>query len=137
GLGGAGTPFGAPGAGRRRAERVRVVQTPVDRRARGEGEPLHERLAAEVARRGWPRYAASISRSPRVELLNSAGERPRSILHHARGTGVHAELRALAEEVLADLEAPDAVVWGARRVPPPPAFARSGAARILEAFRRR
>jgi len=118
------------------AGRVRIVQTLVDRRTRGEGDALHERLAAEIARRGWPRYAATVSRSPRVELLNSGSDQPRSILHHARGTAVHAELRALAEEVLADLAAPAAP---ARRppAPPPPSFARIGATRILEAFRRR
>jgi cellulose biosynthesis protein BcsQ len=91
-------------------DRARIVLTLVDRRTRGEGEgPLHERLAAEIERRGWPRYATALSRSPRVERLNSGSERPRSILHHARGTAVHAELRALAEEVLADLEALGAI----------------------------
>jgi hypothetical protein len=40
-----------------------------------------------------------LSRSPRVEALNSATGAPRSILHHAKGTNIHRELRELAEEV--------------------------------------
>ena len=85
--------------------RARVVFTLVDRRARderGDG-PLFERLQAEVRRRGWPRYETAISRSPRVEALNSGGEKPRSILHCARGTAVHGEMQALCRELLRDL----------------------------------
>jgi cellulose biosynthesis protein BcsQ len=86
-------------------ERARILLTLVDRRARGnDGEaPLFETLAAEIARRDWPRFDTAISRSPRVEALNSGTATPLSILHHARGTSVHAEFRALADEVLADL----------------------------------
>jgi len=85
--------------------RARVVFSLVDRRARDErGEGLlFDRLAAEVRRRGWPRYESAISRSPRVEGLNSAGEKPRSILHCARGTAVHGEMQALCRELLRDL----------------------------------
>ena len=110
-------------------DRARVVFTLVDRRSRGDdAEPLYHRLAAEVERRGWPRFRTAISRSPRVEALNSGTDRPRSILHHARGTAVHAELRELAHELLWDLEELDAararrsdppVLWG-RRVQPEP-----------------
>ena len=60
-----------------------------------------------------------ISRSPRVEALNSASARPLSILHHARGTIVHGELRDLGDEVLRDLAPREAspqgdqnVLWG-------------------------
>lgn len=86
-------------------ERARVVLTLVDRRTRGgaEGEPLAHLLQDEIERRGWPLYATVLSRSPRVEALNSASGKPLSILHHARGTAVHRELRELAEEILADL----------------------------------
>jgi cellulose biosynthesis protein BcsQ len=111
-------------------DRARVVFTLVDRRSRLDGaEPLYHRLAEEVEKRGWPRYRTAISRSPRVEALNSGTNRPRSILHHARGTGVHAELRELAHELLWELEELDAargrrpdpsVLWG-RRVAPDPA----------------
>jgi cellulose biosynthesis protein BcsQ len=113
------------------ASRARVVFTLVDRRARGEGgdAQLFERLAEEVRWRGWPRCETSLSRSPRVESLNSGTERPRSILHHARGTAVHGELRELCVEVLSELDfggIPDAAapapdeLWGA----PPDAGAR-------------
>lgn len=99
-------------------DRARVVFTLVDRRTRVEaGETLLERLEAEVRRRGWPRYDTSISRSPRVEMLNSGSGRPLSILHHARGTAVHTELRDLAHELLWDLSGADAtpgVLWGRR-----------------------
>jgi cellulose biosynthesis protein BcsQ len=101
--------------------RARVVFTLVDRRSRIEGgDVLLQRLEREVQQRGWPRYQTAISRSPRVESLNSGQERPLSILHHARGSVVHGELAELAREVLRDLEAlarpapgggPD-VLWG-------------------------
>jgi chromosome partitioning protein len=87
------------------AKRARVLLTLVDRRTHIEatGEELAERLRAEVVARGWSIYDASLSRSPRVEALNSETGRPLSVLHHARGTSVHRELRALADEVGRDL----------------------------------
>jgi cellulose biosynthesis protein BcsQ len=87
------------------ADRARIVFTLVDRRARAEGSDaqLFGRLADEVRWRGWPRYETTLSRSPRVEGLNSGSERPRAILHHARGTAIHAEMRELTLEVLRDL----------------------------------
>ena len=87
------------------AERARVVFTLVDRRSRigGGGGTLHQRLCEEVERRGWQRYRTHLSRSPRVESLNSASGKPMSILHHARGTAVHAQLRELTLEVLDEL----------------------------------
>ena len=128
---------------------MRIVLTLVDRRTRVDGAlALHERLEREIARRGWPRYATALSRSPRVEMLNSGTERPRSILHHARGTAIHAELRALAEEVLADLVAIGALA-GAQGAGSPaprrargadlarPPLARARGTRLLETFWRR
>ena len=105
--------------------RARVVFTLVDRRARGESgdAPLFERLTQEVRRRGWPRCETALSRSPRVEVLNSGTEKPRSILHSARGTAVHGEMRELCLELLRDLgpslargpAAPESdELWGAR-----------------------
>jgi cellulose biosynthesis protein BcsQ len=86
------------------SERARIVFTLVDRRTRVDGaDPVLERLSEEVDARGWLHYGTTISRSPRVEALNSGDARPRSILHHARGTAVHGELRRLAEEILDDL----------------------------------
>lgn len=91
--------LGAPGRGR-------VLFTLVDRRARVDaaGRDLYDRLVEAVERRGWPRFETYLSRSPRVEALISAGGRPGSLLHHARGTLVHRQLRELAEEVAKQLD---------------------------------
>jgi cellulose biosynthesis protein BcsQ len=141
--------FRALERGRIPAERVRIVLTLVDRRTRVDAaEALHERLEREISRRGWPRYTTALSRSPRVETLNSGTERPRSILHHARGTAVHAEMRALTEEVLGDLvalgalEGPagpeaDAARLACAADPPRPPLARVRGTRLLETFWRR
>ena len=86
--------------------RARIVFTLVDRRSRiggGEGPTLYGRLRDEVRRRGWTYYKTPLSRSPRVEALNSANRMPLSILHHAKGTEVHAQLRELTLELLGDL----------------------------------
>jgi len=89
-----------------KASAGRVVFTLVDRRTRiggAEGPPLFRRLRDEVLRRGWAYYKTPVSRSPRVESLHSGGSRPLSILHHAKGTAVHAQLRELCLELLDDL----------------------------------
>jgi len=108
-------------------ERARVLLTLVDARTRAdeEGHDLRSLLEAELDRRGWPRYRSHLSRSPRVEALNSVGGRPLSILHHAQGTSVHRQLRALAEEVLADLglDAAPRRPLSVRRGPEPPSAA--------------
>jgi len=84
--------------------RGRIVLSLVDRRSKDQaGATLAEALARAIAGRQLPRYQSSLSRSPRVELLNSASPGPRSILHHARGTAVHREFRDLAREVSRDL----------------------------------
>jgi cellulose biosynthesis protein BcsQ len=97
-------------AGTGYAARARVLLTLVDRRTHVEtsGEELSSRLRSEVQGRGWAIYETLLSRSPRVEALNSESGRPLSVLHHARGTSVHRELRALAEEVARDLALPGA-----------------------------
>jgi chromosome partitioning protein len=106
--------------------RGRVLFSLVDRRTRVDeaGHDLYERLAATVEERGWPRFETYLSRSPRVEALNSAGGAPGSVLHHARGTLVHRQFRELAEELskLADLGPPSSRV--AR--PPSPVATRPG-----------
>jgi chromosome partitioning protein len=81
--------------------RGRVLFTLVDRRTRmpGEERDVHDALLEAVDARGWPHFETQLSRSPRVETLNSAGSAPGSILHGARGTAAHRELRQLAEEV--------------------------------------
>jgi cellulose biosynthesis protein BcsQ len=98
------------------ADRARIVLTLVDRRTRlrGADSPLLGRLVQEIQGRGWPCYKTTISRSPRVEILNSGSDKPLSILHHARGTIVHAQMRDLTEELLQDL-APGEATTGFRR----------------------
>ena len=133
------------------AERMRVVFTLVDRRSRvgGNDEPtLFRRLRDEVLRRGWAYYKTPLSRSPRVEVLNSAGSKPLSILHHAKGTEVHAQFRELCFEVLGDLGIsdrleiasirafdPDDEVWGMPEDGEPERAA-TGAARWVTRWRR-
>jgi cellulose biosynthesis protein BcsQ len=85
--------------------KARVLLTLADLRIRIDepGHDLRGRLEGEVRARGWPIYSTMLTRSPRVEALNSATGRPLSILHHASGTPVHRQFRELAEEVLEDL----------------------------------
>jgi cellulose biosynthesis protein BcsQ len=84
-----------------RRGRGRVLITLVDRRTKldAAGRDLYERLVAAVDAAGWPRFTTYLSRSPRVEALNSGAERPRAILHEAKGTAVHRQMRELAEEI--------------------------------------
>ncbi len=127
-------------------ERGRVVLTLVDRRTRvrGEGTHLMGSLLAEVRRRGWPYYRSYLSRSPTVESLNSGGVRPLSILHHARGTIVHAQLRDLTEEILQDLglsrvalePAGSDLLWGRAREAAPRQAQAGLASGIVGALRR-
>jgi cellulose biosynthesis protein BcsQ len=95
----------------------RILLTLVDRRTRvdAEGSHLHDRLTAAIDARGWPRFESYLSRSPRVEALLSASEAPGSILHHARGTQAHQQLRGLAEEVAKDLDLGPALLAPGRR----------------------
>ncbi len=85
---------------------ARVLFTLVDRRTKlADGERhLFRRLLAEAQSRDWPYYKSYLSRSPRVESLNSGTGTPLSILHHGKGTAVHDQLRSLALEVLQDLD---------------------------------
>jgi len=86
------------------SDRARLLFTLLDRRARiGDGVPLLQNLLAEVRTLGWPCYKTTLSRSPKVETLNSGTRKPLPILHHARGTVVHAQMCELASEVLFDL----------------------------------
>ena len=112
-----------------RAARARVLLTLVDARTRSDDptQDLRTVLESEITRRGWPRFATTLSRSPRVEALNSAHGRPLSILHHAQGTVVHRQFRALAEEVLVDLGLGGA---GARREEPAATLSLDSAAQL-------
>jgi cellulose biosynthesis protein BcsQ len=107
-----------------RKNRGRVLLTLIDRRTKIDesGRDLEQRLSAAIEARGWPRLQTVLSRSPRVEALNSATGTPRSILHHARGTAIHREMRELAEEVakLLDLGEPELAPEPPRPVRPEP-----------------
>jgi cellulose biosynthesis protein BcsQ len=133
------------------ASRARIVFTLVDRRSRiggVEGPTLFVRLRDEVRGRGWAYYKTPLSRSPRVETLNSAGRAPQSILHHAKGTEMYAQLRELTLEVLGDLGISDRLalpstraaqpdadeLWGGREPNSPRAA--GGAARWVARWRR-
>jgi cellulose biosynthesis protein BcsQ len=100
--------------------RGRILLTLVDRRTRVDeaGRDLYDRLMAAIDERGWHRFRSYLSRSPRVEALNSATANPGSILHHARGTQVHAQYRALAEEVMVAID-PEGSLVPARPAPAP------------------
>ena len=133
------------------AARARIVFTLVDRRSRiggAEGPTLFTRLHDEVRARGWAYYKTALSRSPRVETLNSANRTPLSILHHAKGTEVHAQFRELTVEVLGDLGISDRLdlspvpesdpadeLWGAP-VREAASRATTGAARWVARWRR-
>jgi chromosome partitioning protein len=133
-------------------DRGRVLFSLVDRRARagGEGAPLFHKLLAEVRVRQWPYYKTALSRSPKVEALNSATHKPRSILHHARGSAIHGQMYELASEILLDLglathppkTVAEAVAAGARSSEARSPFVRtetpdSWAEGLLAAWRRR
>jgi len=111
--------------------KARVLLTLADLRIRLDdpGHDLRSRLEGEVRARGWPIYRTMLTRSPRVEALNSATGRPLSILHHASGTPVHRQFRELAEEVLEDL----GLVADARHPRPAAPTRRIVAARAPEA----
>ena len=60
-------------------------------------------VLSEVRSQGWPYYKTTLSRSPKIEALNSGGRRPLSILHHGRASAVYGQMHELASEVLLDL----------------------------------
>lgn len=94
-------------------DRARVLLTLVDRRTRldEQGRPMVDLLVEEIFKREWPVYTTTISRSPRVETLNSGFGKPQAILHSAQGTAVYKQFKALAEEVLVDLKLEEPFVW--------------------------
>ncbi len=134
-------------------ERAHIVFTLVDRRTRASrgGITLFQSVLEEVRSRGWPYYKTYLSRSPRVEALNSDSGRPLSILHHARGTAPHSQMRELASEVIRDLRLPPppaapredepAVLWGRKSPssthPAGPSGASDGSGQVVDIFRKR
>jgi cellulose biosynthesis protein BcsQ len=109
--------------------RLRLVLSLVDLRIKYAGAEHGDVLAlllAQIRARGLPLLESFLSRSPRIEALNTNAEgRPLPICEQARGSLVHTQLRHLAEEVLralADLEA--APEPRERRLVPRRAYAR-------------
>jgi cellulose biosynthesis protein BcsQ len=92
--------------------RARVVLSLVDLRIKYAGAEHGDVLAlllAEIRARGLPLLESFLSRSPRIEALNTnAGGRPLPICEQARGSLVHTQLRHLADEVLRVLPDADA-----------------------------
>jgi cellulose biosynthesis protein BcsQ len=92
--------------------RARVVLSLVDLRIKYAGAEHGDVLAlliAQIRARGLPLLESFLSRSPRIEALNTnAGGRPLPICEQARGSLVHTQLRHLAEEVLRALPDADA-----------------------------
>jgi cellulose biosynthesis protein BcsQ len=119
--------------------RGRVLLTLIDRRTKldSDGRDLYERLVAAVDAHGWPRFATPLSRSPRVEALNSGQGRPHSILHEARGTAIHRQLRELTEELVKLLALEPALPPEALPAPPaaPPAPARDARPDLVSGLR--
>ena len=123
---------------RRDPGHARVLLTLIDRRTQVDGRDLMALLEEGVRRRGWGRYQTFLSRSPRVEILNSGSGRPLSILHHGRGTAVHGQMRRLAEEVLGEITVALPAHALARRASPAPEVAAAGSwkSALLSGLRR-
>jgi len=96
--------------GRPRSQ-ARVVLSLVDLRikyASAEHGDVLALLLAQIRGRGLPLLESFLSRSPRVEALNTnTGGRPLPICEQARGSLVHTQLRHLADELLRALPEPD------------------------------
>lgn len=116
--------------------RARVVLSLVDLRIKYAGQEHGDVLAlllSQIRARGLPLFESFLSRSPRIEALNTNTEgRPLSIVEGAPGSLVHSQLRHLADEVLRALPEPAAAL-----VPAPErrASVRRGYARRVLAFR--
>jgi cellulose biosynthesis protein BcsQ len=94
---------------KRPRESARVLLSLVDLRVKygDAGTPdVLAFLASEVRRRGHPLLEPYLSRSPKVESLHTNPEgRVASILHAAKESLVHQQLRCVAEQVLQWLDA--------------------------------
>ena len=81
----------------------------VDRRVKyrsDEDADILALLLSEIRRRGYPCFETFLSRSPKIESLQTNRERrPHSILHGARGSLVHRQMTHLAQDVLRRLDA--------------------------------
>jgi Flp pilus assembly CpaE family ATPase len=88
-------------------ERARVLLSLVDRRIKyAEGEDVLGFLISRIRALGFPLFETFLSRSHTIEALYTNPEgRAHSILHGARTSLVHRQMRHLAQDVLQDLEA--------------------------------
>jgi Flp pilus assembly CpaE family ATPase len=87
-------------------ERARVLLSLVDRRIKyREGEDVLGLLLSRIRERGYPLVDGFLSRSHSIEALYTNPEgRAHSILHGAKNSLVHRQMRHLAQDVLAALD---------------------------------
>jgi chromosome partitioning protein len=89
---------------KRPRDRARILLSLVDLRVKYGATSEANILAvldSETRRRGYPRFETFISRSPKIESLYTNPEgRAEAIALAARGTEVHRQMRAFADEVL-------------------------------------
>jgi chromosome partitioning protein len=104
-------------------ERARVLLTLVDLRVKyreGRVGDVLSLLLSELRQRGYPLFETFVSRSPKIESLNTnPDERPLAILAGAPDSIVHHQMRHLTVDVLSALAA------SARRAPEPGAVSRA------------
>jgi cellulose biosynthesis protein BcsQ len=89
-------------------QRARTLLSLVDRRVKyteGEHKDVLGLLLSEIRQRGYPVFKDFLSRSPKIESLNTNPEgRMRSILHDARDSLVSRQMSHLVEDMLRALE---------------------------------
>ncbi len=88
-------------------ERARVLLSLVDRRIKyAEGEDVLGFLISRIRALEFPLFETFLSRSPKIEALYTNPEgRAHSILHGARNSLVHHQMRHLAQDLLQMLDA--------------------------------
>jgi Flp pilus assembly CpaE family ATPase len=87
-------------------ESARVLLSLVDRRIKfAQGEDVLGYLISRIRERGYPLFENFLSRSHSIEALYTNPEgRAHSILHGAKNSLVHRQMRHLAQDVLATLD---------------------------------
>lgn len=87
---------------------ARIVLSLIDLRVKyreGEHEDILALLLSEIRRRGLPLFEGFISRSPKIEALYTNTEtRALPVLHGARGSLIHRQMRVVADYVLEALD---------------------------------
>jgi Flp pilus assembly CpaE family ATPase len=87
-------------------ESARILLSLVDRRIKfAKGEDVLGFLISKIREQGYPLFETFLSRSPSIEALYTNPEgRAHSILHGAKNSLVHRQMRHLAQDVLATLD---------------------------------